>query len=63
MSSTCHMPCAYTHPIGHVHPVQRISTLGIERREDRWSGDAGPGATNERRRHLTAFREFRELAR
>ena len=28
-------PCAYTHPIGHVHLVQRISTLGIEGREDR----------------------------
>jgi hypothetical protein len=62
MSSTCHMPCAYTHPIGHVRPVQRISTLGIERGEDRWSGDSGPGATSERRRHVRAFREFRELA-
>ena len=37
---------------------QRISILGIEGREDRWSGDSGPGATNERRRHLTAIREF-----
>ncbi len=55
-----HVPqlCAYTHPIGHVHLVQRISTLGIEGREDRWSGDSAPGATNERRRHLTAIREF-----
>jgi hypothetical protein len=33
-------PCAYTHPIGHVHLVQRISTLGIEGRGDRWSGDS-----------------------
>ena len=51
-------PCAYTHPIGHVHLVQRISTLDIEGRGDRWSGDSGPGATNERRRHLTAIREL-----
>ena len=26
---------SYTHPIGHIHLVQRISTLGIERRRDR----------------------------
>ena len=49
MSSTCHMPCAYTHPIGHVHLVQRISTLGIEGRGDRDEETAGavtrPGAT------------------
>ena len=51
-------PCAYTHPIGHVHLVQRISTLGIEGREDRWSGDSGHGTANERRRHLTAIREL-----
>jgi hypothetical protein len=59
MSSTCHMPCAYTHPIGHVHLVQRISTLdNIEGQGDRWSGDLGHGTTNERRRHLTAIREL-----
>jgi hypothetical protein len=51
-------PCAYTHPIGHVHLVQRISTLGIEGREDRWSGDSGHGTANERRRNLTAIREL-----
>ena len=44
---------AYKHPIGHVHLVQRISTLGIEGREDRWSGDSGHGTANERRRNLT----------
>ena len=49
---------AYKHPIGHVHLVQRISTLGIEGREDRWSGDSGHGTANERRRHLTAIREL-----
>ena len=49
---------AYKHPIGHVHLVQRISTLGIERREDRWSGDSGHGTANERRRNLTAIREL-----
>ena len=49
---------AYTHPIGHVHLVQRISTLGIEGREDRWSGDSGHGTANERRRNLTAIREL-----
>ena len=49
---------AYKHPIGHIHLVQRISTLGIEGREDRWSGDSGHGATNVRRRHLTAIREL-----
>ena len=49
---------AYKHPIGHIHLVQRISTLGIEGREDRWSGDLGHGTTNERRRHLTAIREL-----
>ncbi len=48
----------YKHPIGHVHLVQRISTLGIEGRRDRWSGDSEHGATNERRRHLTAIREL-----
>jgi len=55
-----HVPhaCAHTHPIGHVHLVQRISTLGIEGRGDRCSGDSGHGATNERRRHLTAIREL-----
>ena len=42
----------------HIHLVQRISTLGIEGREDRWSGDSGHGATNVRRRHLTAIREL-----
>ena len=51
-------PCAYTHPIGHVHLVQRISTLDIEGQGDRWSGDLGHGTTNERRRHLTAIREL-----
>ena len=50
--------CAYTHPIGHIHLVQRISTLGIERRRDRWSGDSGHGPTNVRRRNLTAIREL-----
>ena len=49
---------AYTHPIGHIHLVQRISTLGIEGREDRWSGDSGPSTANERRRNLTAIREL-----
>jgi hypothetical protein len=51
---------AYKHPIGHVHLVQQISTLGIERRGDRWSGhgDSGHGATNEGRRHLTAICEL-----
>ena len=49
---------AYTLPIEHVHLVQRISTLGIEGREDRWSGDSGHGTTNERNRHLTAIREL-----
>ena len=49
---------AYTHPIGHIQLVQRISTLGIERREDRWSGDSGHGTANERRRNLTAIREL-----
>jgi hypothetical protein len=49
---------AYTHPIGHIHLVQRISTLGIEGREDRWSGDSGHGTTNVRGRHLTAIREL-----
>ena len=49
---------AYTHPIGHIQLVQRISTLGIERREDRWSGDSGHGTTNVRRRHLTGIREL-----
>ncbi len=49
---------AYTHPIGHIHLVQRISTLGIERREDRWSGDSGHGTTNVRRGHLTGIREL-----
>ena len=49
---------AYTHPIGHIHLVQRISTLGIEGREDRWSGDSGHGTTNVRRRHLTGIREL-----
>ena len=53
--ATC---CAYKHPIGHVHLVQRISTLGIEGREDRWSGDSEHGTANERRRHLTAIREL-----
>ena len=49
---------AYTHPIGHIHLVQ-VSTLGIEGRQDRWSGDSGHGTTtNERRRHLTAIREL-----
>jgi hypothetical protein len=38
--------------------VQRISTLGIEGREDRWSGDSGHGTANERRRNLTAIREL-----
>ena len=50
--------CAYTHPIGHIHLVQRISTLGIERRRDRWSGDSGHGTTNVRRRNLPAIREL-----
>ena len=45
-------------PIGHCQLVQRISTLGIERREDRWSGDSGHGTTNARRRHLTGIREL-----
>ena len=49
---------ANTHPIGHIQLLQRISTLGIERREDRWSGDSGHGTTNARRRHLTAIREL-----
>ena len=49
---------AYKHPIGHIHLVQRISTLGIEGREDRWSGDSGHGTANERRRNLTAIREL-----
>ena len=50
---------AYKHPIGHVHLVQRISTLdNIEGQGDRWSGDLGHGTTNERRRHLTAIREL-----
>ena len=49
---------AYTHPIGHIHLVQRISTLGIERRRDRWSGDSGHGTTNVRRRNLPAIREL-----
>ena len=62
MSSTCHMPCAYTHPIGHVHLVQRISILGIEGREARWSGDSEHGTANERRRHLTAIRELARYA-
>ena len=31
MLSTRHLPC-YTHPIGHVHLVQRLSTLGLEGR-------------------------------
>ena len=46
------------HPIGHVHLVQRISTLGIEGREDHCSGDSGHGTANDRRRHLTAIREL-----
>jgi hypothetical protein len=33
---------AHTHPIGHVHLVRQISTLGIEGPADRWSGDS-PG--------------------
>jgi len=37
---------------------QRISILGIEGREDRWSGDSEHGTANERRRHLTAIREL-----
>jgi hypothetical protein len=45
-------------PIGHIHLVQRISTLGIEGREDRWSGDSGHGTANVRRRSLTAIREL-----
>ncbi len=49
---------AYTHPIGHVHLVQRISILGIEGREARWSGDSEQGTANERRRHPTAIREL-----
>ncbi len=49
---------AYTHPIGHIQLVQRISTLGIEGREDHWSGDSGHGTANERSRHLTAIREL-----
>jgi hypothetical protein len=49
---------AYKHPIGHIHLVQRISTLGIEGREDRWSDDSGHGAKNVRRRNLTAIREL-----
>ena len=55
-----HVPLrrAYTHPIGHIQLVQRISTLGIEGREDRWSGDSGHGTANERSRHLTAIREL-----
>jgi len=55
-----HVPHAVhtQHPIGHVHLVQRISTLGIEGREDRWSGDSEHGTANERRRHLTAIREL-----
>ena len=53
---------AYKHPIGHIHLVQRISTLGIEGREDRWSGDSGHGTPNERRRNLTAIREFGEVS-
>ena len=44
--------------IGHVHLVQRISTLGIEGREDHCSGDSGHGTANDRRRHLTAIREL-----
>ena len=51
-------PCAYMHPIGHIQLVQQISTLGIKRREDRWSGDSGHGTTNVRRGHLTGIREL-----
>ena len=49
---------AYKHPNGHVHLVQRISILGIEGREARWSGDSEHGTANERMRHLTAIREL-----
>ena len=53
-----HTRTAYAHPIGHIQLVQGLSTLGIERREDRWSGDSGHGTTNARRRHLTGIREL-----
>ncbi len=53
---------AYTHPIGHAHLVQRISTLGIEGRGDHWSGDSGHGTTNERRCHLTGIRELARVS-
>ena len=52
-----HAVCTHA-PDRHVHLVQRISTLGIEGREDRWSGDSGHGTADERRRHLTAIREL-----
>ena len=32
--------------------------LALRDEETAWSGDSGPGATNERRRHLTAIREL-----
>ena len=49
---------AYLHPIGHIQLLQQIATLGIKRREDRWSGDSGHGTTNVRRGHLTGIREL-----
>jgi hypothetical protein len=58
LTRECRARHVYTLPIEHVHLVQRISTLGIQGREDRWSGDSGHGATNERSRHLTAIREL-----
>jgi hypothetical protein len=36
----------------------RATILDLEGRGDRWSGDSGHGATNERRRHLTAIRKL-----
>ena len=54
-----HVPHAVCiHAPDRARPPRAISTLDIEGRGDRWSGDLGHGTTNERRRHLTAIREL-----
>ena len=67
MDSLGGLPVNIEHVPHAVHTSTRSGTstlcnesrpLALRDEETAWSGDSGPGATNERRRHLTAIREL-----